>query len=440
MAAPSLDGVFKAVQKENEKRYGRKRSAVARRSSRAHAVVRRRRRAGDRRERSSGTRGRGRTRTTELGSAVATCFSRRLARFAATTLGSSRRSSRRRFCFSRRAMARFRPTPSTYAASFHVRRSDAETRVRVSRRTAPSCRFGAAASSAARNSPPRSSDEARSRRAPSEPRNESGSTLYAENAEDTPGCFPEEALGARSAAAVPSALSPRARARRRRRRGGRGNGESRAATIWWSSERVSGAAAALARTRALERYVSAFGGGQGTRQRIARRPPGAAEAADARGRVSPVAEDEPPNAVRATLRTTPGPAAAAAAALLAVSVPLLASAAAAARQRASGLRRVLLVAGAPKLARWLGVVGGRCGSGSGDTAIHVLAACAAGGDALLGAGVGVTASGRVRAVLRARVRGARGGARRGAGGRGGRAQGVPRVPFWARAPATALPE
>ena len=384
LAAPSLDGVFKAVQKENEKRHGISREDEARRSSEENLA--RFPTDDDDASRPSGNLEQlaaddaddtdDRARFSAVATAVFVASLRALRRdrarliatFVAPTL----------LLLAACAMARFRPTPSTYAASFHVPVVAETSAFLADCGVAP---FGAAASSAFAAA---FADRGAFETSAVEPRNESGSTLYAENAEDTPGCFPEEALWRAFAAAVPSALSPRGARDVVGVAAGAG-GEARAATIWWSSERVRrGAAAALARTRALERYVSAFGGGQGTASEIATAS-AAAEAADARGAFRPWPKTNHQTR-RATLASTPGPAAAAAAALLAVSVPPCLFAAAAARQRASGLRRVLLVAGAPKLAHWVGVVSADVAALVPATAIHVLAACAAGGDALLGAG------------------------------------------------------
>jgi ABC-type multidrug transport system ATPase subunit len=392
LAAPSLDGVFKAVQKENDTRYGISREEEARRSSEenlawfptdddASRLSGNLGDAADDADDADDTDDRARFSAVAVAVFVASLralrrdHARLIATFIAPTL----------LLLAACAMARFRPTPSTYAASFHVPVVAAGATTVQPRSFLADCDvapFGAAASSAFAAA---FADRAAFETSAVEPRNESGSTLYAEDTSSNDvRCFPEEALWRTFATEFPSALRPRGARDFVGVAAGAG-GEARAATIWWSSERVRrGAAAAVARTRALERYTSAFGGGGGTASEIAVAS-AAAEAADALGAFRPWPKTNRQTR-RAILSSTPGPAAAAAAALLAVSVPPCLAAAAAAKQRASGLRRVLLVAGAPKLAHWLGTVSADVAALVPATAIHVLAACAAGGDALLGAG------------------------------------------------------
>lgn len=405
LAAPSLDGVFKAVQKENEKRYPRiSREEEARRSSdRRSSNLARFPTDDDASGNLSGNLEQlaaddaddadDRARFSAVATAVFVASLRALrrdhARLIATFIAPTL------LLLAACAMARFRPTPSTYAASFHVpvvAAGATTTQPRGPTAFLADCDvapFGAAASSAFAAA---FADRAAFETSAVEPRDESDYPLLyaAENtsSNDTTRCFPEEALWRTFATEFPSALRPRGALDVVGVAAGAG-GEARAATIWWSSERVRrAAAAAVARTRALERYTSAFGGeSSGTASEIANREvaSAAAEAAEARGAFRPWPKTNRQTR-RATLSSTPGPAAAAAAALLAVSVPPCLAAAAAAKQRASGLRRVLLVAGAPKLAHWLGTIAADVAALVPATAIHVLAACAAGGDALLGAG------------------------------------------------------
>ena len=403
LAAPSLDGVFKAVQKENEKRYPRiSREEEARRSSEENLDSRTRFPTDNDASRNlSGNLEQlaaddaddadDRARFSVVATAVFVASLRALrrdhARLIATFIAPTL------LLLAACAMARFRPTPSTYAASFHVPVvSTAGATTAQPRSFLADCDvapFGAAASSAFAAA---FADRAAFETSAVEPRNESDyPLLYAPqdtSSNDMVRCFPEEALWRTFATEFPSALRPRGARDVVGVAAGAG-GEARAATIWWSSERARrGAAAAVARTRALERYTSAFGSlSGGTASEIANRKvaSAAAEAAEARGAFRPWPKTNRQTR-RATLSSTPGPAAAAAAALLAVSVPPCLFAAAAAKQRASGLRRVLLVAGAPKLAHWLGTIAADVAALVPATAIHVLALCAAGGDALVGAG------------------------------------------------------
>ena len=280
------------------------------------------------------------------------------------------------------AMAPFQPTPSTFDASFHVPVPATDARGTFPSAFLADCGvapFGAADASALDSAfgTNRGSFET----VTVQPMRTSGSNVN-DGVDVT--CFPEEALWRAFEERFPSGLRPR-RARDVAGAAVGAGGVARAATVWWSSERVRrGATAAVARTRALERYTAAFGGGGGTATRIGVAS-AAANASDAFGAFRPWPKTDHQTR-RATLASTPGPAAAAAAAVLAVSVPPCLAAAAAAKQRASGLRRVLLVAGAPKLAHWLGTLAADVVVLVPATFAHAAAFCAAGGAALLGDG------------------------------------------------------
>ena len=280
------------------------------------------------------------------------------------------------------AMAPFQPTPSTFDASFHVPVPATDARGTFPSAFLADCGvapFGDADASAL--DPAFGTNRGSFETVTVQPMRTSGSNV---NAGVDVTCFPEEALWRAFEERFPSGLRPR-RARDVAGAAVGAGGVARAATVWWSSERVRrGAAAAVARTRALERYTAAFGGGGGTAARIGVAS-AAADAADLNASFRPWPKTDHQTR-RATLASTPGPAAAAAAVVLAVSVPPCLAAAAAAKQRASGLRRVLLVAGAPKLAHWLGTAMADVAATVPATFTHAVAFCAAGGEGILGEG------------------------------------------------------
>ena len=302
LAAPSLDGVFKAVQKENEKRYGISRGDEARRSSEENLA--RFPTDDDDASRPSGsleqlaaddaddTDDRARFSAVATAVFVASLRARRRdhARLIATVVAPTLR------LLAACAMARFRRPVDVRRVVPRPRRRRNE---RVSRRL--------------RRRAVRRRREQRVRRRVRRQRrvrDERGGAakrrvhVVRRKRRGHAGLLSGRGAVARVRGGGPIRPEPARRARRRRRRGGRGR-RARAATIWWSSERVRrGAAAALARTRALERYVSAFGGGQGTASEIAAAS-AAAEAADARGAFRPWPKTN--HQTEATLASTPVP-------------------------------------------------------------------------------------------------------------------------------------
>jgi hypothetical protein len=169
LAAPSLDGVFKAVLEENETSAAsdEKRTAVREPLDETSTST------------STKTRSSGSLLGVASGSSrrpSSRCFSRRFARSAATALGSSRRSSRRRFCFSRRRRwrrserrRRRTPPPSTFPLFRQGHRKHYRWRFF---QTAPSFRSASAPTTKVtftRNSTPRLKRGRRSRRFSSSP-------------------------------------------------------------------------------------------------------------------------------------------------------------------------------------------------------------------------------------------------------------------------------
>jgi ABC-type multidrug transport system ATPase subunit len=151
-----------------------------------------------------------------------------------------------------------------------------------------------------------------------------------------------------------------------------------AATVWWGTIRPARAAMALLARVKIDATANAS----------------AATAAAGAGLVSGkhrrwAKSDK--ELRRATLAAGPGPATAAAAALLAASVPPCLAAAAAARERATGLRRVLLVAGMPRSAHWTGTVAADAALLLPAVALGAVALAAGGMDTLGGAGVATAA-------------------------------------------------
>ena len=189
-------------------------------------------------------------------------------------------------------------------------------------------------------------------------------------------CYAEKSMYAHLRQSNPSGL------RRRRDLGSVGvalgaGDDTDAATVWWSSYRLARAAtAALNRAEAYARLSN----GISTNAFDASQLVTATSAANA---VDLESGDRPwPKTNDATRRSilssSPGPATAAAAALLAVSLPPCLAAAAAAKARASGLRRVLLVAGASKTAHWVGIFLGDVVVLAPATALHIIAITAMG--------------------------------------------------------------
>jgi ABC-type multidrug transport system ATPase subunit len=381
LAAPSLDGVFKAVLEENETSAASDEKRTAVREPRRDVDIDVDENAFER-EPSRSRVGVFSATVVAVFFASFRAFRRDRARLVATFVAPTF------LLLAASAMAAFRATPSTYAASFHVPVVSSGSPEALPLAFLSDCAvvpfgFGAHDESYVHTK----LDTAFKTRASFEtvfvePLNKSGSTLPQSGAT----CFPEEALWRAFKQRVPSSLNPRRARDSVGVAAGAGGDSADAATVWWSSERVRrAAAAAVTRTRALERFDSAFGGGGGASEIAKQVAAAAADAADAAGAFRPWPKTDDQTR-RALLASTPGPAAAAAAALLAVSVPPCLAAAAAAKQRASGLRRVLLVAGAPKLAHWLGVVLADLFVLVPATLAHVLAFCVAGGDALLGDG------------------------------------------------------
>jgi ATP-binding cassette subfamily A (ABC1) protein 5 len=164
-------------------------------------------------------------------------------------------------------------------------------------------------------------------------------------------CHAEESVWARFYGLHPSGL----RGRRETEAVGvalGSGGVATATTVWWSSFRLRRAAlAAVARAEALARFESvSFESSEASATASA-----AVSAVAERGGFRPWPKTDAQTR-RALLSAAPGPATAAAAALLAIAMPPCLVAAAAAKDRASGLRRVLLVAGASKSAHWVGVL------------------------------------------------------------------------------------
>ena len=299
------------------------------------------------------------------------------------------RGRRRRPLSSRRAPARGLRDGAVPPDAVDVRRVVPSPSSQKRARFSPTAASRRSAPPRTARSPPRSPAE-RVRDAPAvEPRRRRGSTLYAENAEDTPGCFPEEALWRAfrgggpvrpEPAPAPRAASSASRRARAASARGDASGGPRSASggaarppRWRGRARSSGTSlrSAAAKGRPANRHRLRRGGGGGR----------------ARGAFRPWPKTAPTKPEERRWLRRPGPAAAAAAAAprgLRAPLPVCRGGGEAAR--ASGLRRVLLVAGAPKLAHWVGVVSADVAALVPATAIHVLAACAAGGGALLGAG------------------------------------------------------
>lgn len=153
--------------------------------------------------------------------------------------------------------------------------------------------------------------------------------------------------------------------------------DARAETVWSSSSRASRRATALLTVARVDRALAAA--------------PNATVAEAVAVSVSGGA-NRPWRKTRAELRRStlasgPGPATAAAAALLAASAPPCLAAASAARDRAMGARRVLFVAGMPRGAHWLGVIATDALFAMASVALGAAAFASCGMDALGAEGV-----------------------------------------------------
>jgi len=150
--------------------------------------------------------------------------------------------------------------------------------------------------------------------------------------------------------------------------------DAAAMTVWWSSIRPARAALALMTRARIDGSTSSS----------------AATAAAGAGVVAGKHrrwQKSDKELRRATLSTGPGPITAAAAALLAASVPPCLAAAAAARERSTGLRRVLLVAGMPRSAHWAGTIAADAALLLPSVALGAVALAAGGMGTLGGSGV-----------------------------------------------------
>ena len=206
-------------------------------------------------------------------------------------------------------------------------------------------------------------------------------------------CFAEAAVWAEAKRLYPTGLRPRealGTAALALGAGSRANAseagaarDADAATAWWATVPAARAAVALVASAEVDAAYSRGGGGSASASAwatlvdAARR--GVTSGATRPWRKTRLALR------RATLASSPGPAAAAAAALLAASVPPSLAAAAAAAERASGVRRVLLVAGMPRSAHWLGTVAADVLGVSVPSALLGAAAFAVAGTDALGA-------------------------------------------------------
>ena len=410
LAAPSLDGVFKAVQKENEDEDEDEDEALSFKDD-ARNDVEAAARVDDAAEEDHVSVLPGKDARSPRVGGASSHRSRPKPRFSASVVAvflASLRAFRRDrarmvatfvaptlLLLAASAMAPFRPTPSTYGASFHVPVAvHLGTEPKPPRAFLADCGvapFGAANASALE--PAFGASRGAFETVAVEPMRHASGGFGANDVSDSDDsddssserCFPEGALWRAFEERVPSGVRPR-RTRDIAGVAAGAGGVARAATVWWSSARVRRAAtAAVARTRARERFAAAFGGVSNRTAAEIGVASAAADAADLNASFRPWPKTDHQTR-RATLASTPGPAAAAAAVVLAVSVPPCLAAAAAAKQRASGLRRVLLVAGAPKLAHWLGTAMADVAATVPATFAHAVAFCAAGGEGILGEG------------------------------------------------------